>query len=112
MAERLTEQQLSEILAGAERFKSLCVEATHVPAGAEVASSFAVVSERLVAEVRRLRGMIHGLREAFGPWADDGGCWYCCGHPGSIPPRPHIEGCPWVELEQEFAAQREDKGNG
>ena len=80
--------------------------------------------ERLKAEVRRLRRLIGAAADQWS-WrarptppgfggADcprvDGGCWWCGANlERASGPEPHETNCPWLELERENAAQREDE---
>ena len=69
-------------------------DATKDPANRAIESSFALMSLRLVAEVRRLRarqaGLVTWLRQLEGPGLCPIGC---------PPHEPHYEGCPWPALE-------------
>ena len=69
---------------------------------------------RLVAEVRRLRSLVKRAAttepgDIVAPtWQD--GCWWCGANlERASGPEPHETNCPWLELERENAAQREDE---
>jgi len=89
-AERITAKKLAEIEAKAGEFIAAVVSATDVSASAMIDSSFAAVSQSLVAEVRRLRSLIARVY----PLVDEGRG----GHDELN-----------AELEREILAQREER---
>jgi len=94
MSERLTEAELREI------------EEPGLDGFGPVRRAFA---ERLVAEVRRLRGLIVAVafRDGSNGTAPEGdyGCVFCEAH---LFEGPHKSGCPWPALEAEASAIREE----
>ncbi len=101
MAKRITEDYLAEAL---EEAKSVL---SAIESGRRHADHLAILIERLVAELRRLRILVVELVDpdphlgARCP-RHEGRCWWCAApFEGE---RPHKAGCPWALLEQEARA--------
>jgi hypothetical protein len=94
----LTDVELAEFERAAVAFHQALhsAAAKKDPGNPAIESSFALISLRLVAEVRRLRerqaGLLTWLRQFAGPGVCPIGC---------PPHEPHYEGCPWPALEAE-----------
>jgi hypothetical protein len=94
----LTDAELAEFERAAVAFhrRLHTADATKDRGNVTIESSFAPISLRLVAEVRRLRerqaGLLTWLRQFAGPGVCPIGC---------PPHEPHYQGCPWPALEAE-----------
>lgn len=108
MSERITEAELRDIEIKAPRFVG---EMALDP----VLELFAANCLDLVAEVRRLRGLIAeavGVDPLVGPRCprQDGCCWWCDADVEPPPAEPHAPDCPWPALEAEALAIAKEEG--
>jgi hypothetical protein len=116
MSQRITDSELRFVEKVAEKVDQMHLRTPREAPTAKHGPEYvlALNAHLLVAEIRRLRGLILILvdpdpRLRVQCPRCEGRCRWCAADIGGLPPAPHVTGCPWLELEHEAQAAAKER---